>query len=175
ISPIVAKTEEAAIKKYEELDDLIDPYESLKFVSGYMGNVDFSQYSLDTLARDVTFPEVNSIQSNFKEMKKIIEEEDLKVGDLYKRFFGPARKDAFIGTPTQIADEMEKWFTERATDGFMIQFPLLPRDLEDFVELVVPILQERGLFRKEYTGDTLRDHLNLSKPVNQFSKNHSLV
>src|SRR5699024_2988487 len=104
ISPIVAKTEEAAIKKYEELDDLIDPYESLKFVSGYMGNVDFSQYSLDTLARDVTFPEVNSIQSNFKEMKKIIEEEDLKVGDLYKRFFGPARKDAFIGTPTQIAD-----------------------------------------------------------------------
>ncbi|MBO1002765.1 LLM class flavin-dependent oxidoreductase [Pseudogracilibacillus auburnensis] len=170
ISPIVGETEEAALQKYHELDELIDPYESLKFASGYMGNVDFSKYSLDTPAKEVEFPEVNSIQSSFNEMKKIIEEEDLKVGDLYKRFFGAAKKDAFIGTPTQVADEIETWYTERATDGFMIQFRLLPRDLEDFVELVVPILQDRGLFRKEYTGSTLREHLGLAKPVNCFTK-----
>jgi FMN-dependent oxidoreductase (nitrilotriacetate monooxygenase family) len=170
ISPIVGETEKIAQEKYKELQQLIDPYESLKFVSGYMGNVDFSNYSLDTPAKEVEFPKVNSIQSQFNEMKKIIEEEDLKVGDLYTRFFGAARRDGFIGTPTQVADEMEKWFKEKATDGFMIQFPLLPRDLEDFVELVVPILQERGLFRSDYEGATLRDHLGLKKPENQFTR-----
>jgi len=172
ISPIVASTAEAAEGKFNELHSLTDPYESLKFISGYMGNVDFSQYALDTPAAEVVFPEVNSIQSNFKEMKAIIDlERDLTVGDLYGRFFGPARKDAFIGTPTQIADEMQKWWKEEATDGFMIQFPLAPRDLQDFVELVVPILQARGIFREEYEGETLRDHLGLQKPINQFVKN----
>ncbi|GAA0305194.1 FMN-dependent oxidoreductase (nitrilotriacetate monooxygenase family) [Gracilibacillus halotolerans] len=169
ISPIVGKTEEEAYEKYNELQKLMDPYKSLKFVSGYMGNVDFSKYSLDTPAKEVKFPKVNSIQSQFNEMKKIIEEEDLKVGDLYARFFGAARKDGFIGTPTQVANEMEKWFTEKATDGFMLQFPLLPRDLEDFVELVVPILQKKGIFRLDYEGDTLRDHLGLKKPDNHFT------
>lgn len=176
ISPVVAPTEEAANKKFTELNELTDPYESLQFVSGYMGNVDFSQYSLDTPASEVSFPEVNSIQSNFQEMKAIIDQEkELTVGDLYGRFFGTAKKDAFIGTPTQIADEMEKWWQEEATDGFMIQFPLAPRDLQDFVELVVPILQERGIFRKEYEGETLRDHLGLQKPVNQFTKKYSKI
>lgn len=170
ISPIIGETEEIAYQKYLDLQSLIDPYESLKFVSGYMGNVDFSQYSLATPAKEVEFPSVNSIQSQFYEMKKIIDEEDLKVGDLYHRFFGPGRKDAFVGTPKQIADEMEEWFTEKAADGFMIQFPLLPNDLEDFVELVVPILQKRGLFRLEYEGDTLREYLGLKKPDNCFVK-----
>jgi N-acetyl-S-(2-succino)cysteine monooxygenase len=170
ISPIIGDTEEVAYQKYLDLQSLIDPYESLKFVSGYMGNVDFSQYSLATPAKEVEFPSVNSIQSQFYEMKKIIDEEDLKVGDLYQRFFGPGRKDAFVGTPKQIADEMEEWFRERATDGFMIQFPLLPNDLEDFVELVVPILQERGLFRLDYEGDTLNEYLGLKKPDNCFVK-----
>jgi N-acetyl-S-(2-succino)cysteine monooxygenase len=168
ISPIVGETEEIAIRKYEELQNLVDPYESLKFVSGYMGNVDFSKYALHTPAKDVEFPTVNSIQSNYNEMKKIIDEEDLKVGDLYARFFSPARMDEFVGTPIQVADAMERWFTEKAADGFMIQFPLLPSGLEDFVELVVPILQERSLYRLDYEGDTLRDHLGLQKPGNRF-------
>ncbi|CEG30756.1 LLM class flavin-dependent oxidoreductase [Peribacillus castrilensis] len=168
ISPIIGETEEIAIQKYNKLQSLVDPYESLKFVSGYMGNVDFSKYSLDTPAKDVEFPLVNSIQSNFNEMKKIIGEEDIKVGELYARFFSPARRDRFVGTPTQVADEMEVWFTEKAADGFMLQFPLLPGDL-DFVEKVVPILQERGLFRLDYEGDTLRDHLGLKNPKNRFA------
>lgn len=168
ISPIVGETEEIAIRKYEELQNLVDTYEGLKFVSGYMGNVDFSKYALDTPAREVEFPTVNSIQSNFNEMKQIIDEEDLKVGELYARFFSPARKDEFVGTPIQVADAMERWFTEKAADGFMIQFPLLPSGLEDFVELVVPILQERGVYRLDYEGDTLRDHLGLQRPVNRF-------
>lgn len=168
IAPIIGRTAEEAHAKYEELQQLVDPYESLKFVSGYMGNVDFTQYDLTTPAREVVFPHVNSIQSNFNEMKAIMDKEDLKVGDLYQRFFKPARKDHFIGTPTQIADEMERWVMAEATDGFMIQFPLMPRDLQDFVTYVVPILQARGLLRKEYEGTTLREHLGLKKPQNQF-------
>ena len=170
ISPVIGETEEIAIQKYEELQNLVDPYESLKFASGYMGNVDFSKYALDTPARDIEFPTVNSIQSNFDEMKKIIDEEDLKVGDLYGRFFSPARKDEFVGTPIQVADAMERWFTEKAADGFMIQFPLLPSGLEDFVKYVVPILQKRGLYRLDYEGETLRNHLGLQKPANRFEE-----
>ncbi|MFB6466957.1 LLM class flavin-dependent oxidoreductase [Cytobacillus sp. Hz8] len=171
ISPIVAKTEGEAIAKFQELQQLIDPYEALKFVSGYMGNVDFSKYSLDTPAYKVEFPAVNSIQSHFNEMKQIIDmEKHLTVGDLYTRFFPPARKDGFVGTPEQVADEMEAWFKEKAADGFMIQFPLLPANLEDFVEVVIPILQKRGLFRMEYEGTTLRENLGLKKPENQFTK-----
>lgn len=170
ISPIVGETEEEAIRKYNELQSLVDPYESLKFVSGYMGNVDFSKYSLDTPAIEVDFPVVNSIQSHFDEHLEIIKKENLKVGDLYARLFGPARRDAFVGTAVQIADEMERWLMEKAADGFMLQFPLLPRDLESFVEKVVPILQERGIYREDYTGSTLREHLGLKKPQNRFVK-----
>ncbi len=65
---------------------------------------------------------------------------------------------------------MERWIKEHAADGFMLQFPLLPRDLEDFVEKVIPILQERGIYRKDYTGSTLREHLGLKIPENRFVK-----
>lgn len=170
ISPIVGETREIALEKFHALQKLVDPYESLKFVSGYMGNVDFTKYALDTPAKEVEFPVVNSIQSHFNEMKSIIDKEDLTVGDLYARFFGPGREDGFIGTAIEVADEMQKWFEEKGCDGFMIQFPLLPGDLDDFVRLVVPILQERGIFRLDYEGDTLRDYLGLKKPENRFVK-----
>ena len=169
ISPIVADTEEEAIRRYDELQGLLDPYEALKFVSGYMGNVDFSKYSLDTPAVEVEFPPVNSIQSNFEELYEIIVRENLKVGELYARLFHPARRDGFIGTPEQVANEIERWHVEKATDGFMLQFRLLPRDIEEFVDKVVPILQERGLYRKDYTGTTLREHLGLPKPVSRYA------
>lgn len=170
ISPIVADTEEEAKRRYNELQDLLDPYEGLKFISGYMGNVDFSKYSLDTPAIEVDYPQVNSIQSNFNELIDIIKRENLKVGELYSRLFNAGKRDAFVGTPEKVADEMERWFKEKACDGFMLQFPLLPRDLEAFVEKVVPILQERGIYKKDYAGSTLRENLGLKKPINQYTR-----
>lgn len=169
ISPIVADTEEEAIQRYNDLQKLIDPYTALKFVSGYMGNVDFSKYSLDTPAIEVDYGVVNSIQSNFNELLAIIKKENLKVGELYNRLFQSARRDNFVGTPEQVANEIELWFKEKAADGFMLQLPLLPRDLEDFVNKVVPILQERGIFRTDYEGSTLREHLGVQKPANRFT------
>ena len=73
-----------------------------------------------------------------------------------------------LGTPEQIADEMEQWLTGNACDGFTIQFPYVPEGINDFVDLLVPVLQKRGLFRTEYEGTTLRENLGLPRPKNQF-------
>ncbi len=73
-----------------------------------------------------------------------------------------------VGTPETIADEMEEWLVGRASDGFTIMFPYLPGGLDDFVDRVVPELQRRGIFRREYEGKTLRQNLGLPRPDNQF-------
>jgi len=69
-----------------------------------------------------------------------------------------------IGTPDKIADQMEQWFKNEGADGFNLMPPSLPHSLQDFIEQVVPELRKRGLFRSEYTGDTLREHFGLSRP-----------
>jgi hypothetical protein len=75
-----------------------------------------------------------------------------------------------VGTPVDIADQIEDWFLNGAADGFNLKPPLLPDSLEDFIHLVVPELQKRGIFRKDYEGTTLRDHLGLSRPANPRSR-----
>ena len=75
---------------------------------------------------------------------------------------------AFVGTPETIADGMEAWLDGDACDGFNVMFPYLPEGLDDFLGKVVPELQRRGLFRTEYEGATLRDHLGLPRPANRF-------
>jgi hypothetical protein len=77
-------------------------------------------------------------------------------------------KATFCGTATQVADHMEAWMEAEACDGFMISFLALPSSLKDFVDQVVPELQRRGLFRTDYQGTTLRDHLGLQRPENRY-------
>ncbi|NBX21542.1 MAG: nitrilotriacetate monooxygenase, partial [Betaproteobacteria bacterium] len=74
-----------------------------------------------------------------------------------------------VGTPEKIADEIQNWFENGAADGFNVMPPVLPESLDDFVELVIPELQRRGLFRTEYEGTTLRENLGLERPANQFT------
>jgi alkanesulfonate monooxygenase len=93
--------------------------------------------------------------------------EGLTVRQLAQRVGGFAGL-AFVGTPATIADEMEEWLMTGACDGFNIMFPYLPAGLDDMVDRVVPELQRRGLFRTEYAGTTLRDHLGLPRPENRF-------
>jgi hypothetical protein len=78
-------------------------------------------------------------------------------------------KATFCGTAVQVADHMESWIEAGACDGFMISFLALPSTLRDFVDKVVPELQRRGLFRTDYTGHTLRDHLGLQRPRNRHA------
>jgi len=73
-----------------------------------------------------------------------------------------------IGTPAQVADRMEEWLESRACDGFNVMFPFVPEGLDDVVDRLVPELQRRGLFRRDYAGTTLRDHLGLARPANRF-------
>jgi alkanesulfonate monooxygenase len=73
-----------------------------------------------------------------------------------------------LGTPSHIADILQEWFETGAADGFNIMPPLLPGGLQDFVELVIPELQRRGLFRMQYEGRTLREKLGLRRPVSRY-------
>ena len=73
-----------------------------------------------------------------------------------------------IGTPATIADQMQEWLEGEGCDGFNVMFPYVPGGLDDFVDLVVPELQRRGLFRREYEGVTLRENLGLPRPENRF-------
>ncbi|WP_158744511.1 LLM class flavin-dependent oxidoreductase [Acidisphaera sp. L21] len=91
------------------------------------------------------------------------------MGDLIRRYADKHTGGGIGGTPKQVADYMEEWFVGGACDGFILQMPTLPSSLEDFVRLVVPELQRRGLFRKDYTGTTLRDHLGLDEPANRYA------
>lgn len=75
-----------------------------------------------------------------------------------------------VGTPTYVADQMQEWLTTEAADGFIIQASYLPGGFDDFVNLVVPELQRRGLFRTSYSGQTLRHHLGLQRPENRYTR-----
>ncbi|MDU6673945.1 MAG: nitrilotriacetate monooxygenase, partial [Bradyrhizobium sp.] len=88
----------------------------------------------------------------------------LSLRDLYLRIAGARGHWQVVGTPSQIADQLEERFENYGADGFNIMAPTLPTGLEDFIRLVVPELRRRGLFREEYEGRTLRDHLGLRRP-----------
>ncbi len=83
---------------------------------------------------------------------------------------GARGKNVFVGSPEQVADYMEEWFQGEACDGFTVMPPYIPGALDDFCELVIPILRKRGLFRSEYTGNTLREHLGLPRPESRYAK-----
>jgi alkanesulfonate monooxygenase SsuD/methylene tetrahydromethanopterin reductase-like flavin-dependent oxidoreductase (luciferase family) len=93
--------------------------------------------------------------------------ERLTLRDIAKRY--NRSKATFCGTAAQVADHMEAWIEAGACDGFMISFLALPSSMKDFVDKVVPELQRRGVFRTDYTGRTLRDHLGLRRPENRYA------
>lgn len=111
-------------------------------------------------------PDTNHSKSGRERTIALARRENLTVRQLAQRLGGYGGL-AFVGTPKTIADEMEQWLTERGSDGFNVMFPYLPEGLDDFVDKVVPELQRRGLFRREYQGSTLRDHLGLPRPANR--------
>jgi alkanesulfonate monooxygenase len=112
-------------------------------------------------------PETNASKSGRQRVIDLARIEGLTVRQLAQRLGGYGGS-GFVGTPQTIADQLEDWFESRAADGFNIMFSHLPDGLDAFVDKVVPELQRRGLFRTEYEGTTLRDHLRLPRPENRF-------
>ncbi|MBF6130457.1 LLM class flavin-dependent oxidoreductase [Nocardia brasiliensis] len=159
--PFIADTEAAARALEQEFTDLISPDYALRQLSTMLG-VDLTAHALD--APLPPLPSENDIEthkSRFTLVKELAANENLTVRQLIGKLGGGRGHRTFAGTPTQIADELQSWFDNGAADGFNIMPPYLPGGLDDFVDRVVPILQERGLFRTEYTADTLRGHYGL--------------
>lgn len=108
-------------------------------------------------------PESNASKSSRDRVVETARAKNLTIRQLAARA-GSYSGLAFVGTPATIADEMEAWLDERASDRFNMMFPWLPGGIDDFTGRVVPELQRRGLFRTAYQGRTLRDHLGLPRP-----------
>ncbi|AJS60505.1 LLM class flavin-dependent oxidoreductase [Paenibacillus sp. IHBB 10380] len=167
IGPIVGRTEEDAERKYQEIASLVTIENALDYLGRFFEHHDFSQYPLDE-----PFPELgdlgsNSFRSGTDKIKQDAKEHHLTLRQVALRSLTP--RGNFIGTPEKIADLVQQWFEEEAADGFIIGSNV-PNGLNDFVELVVPILQERGIYRTEYEADTLRGNLGLAVPENRYAK-----
>jgi alkanesulfonate monooxygenase len=165
ISPVIGRTQSEAEDKYQQLQDLIEPRVGLGLLSGMAGGFDLSGYDLDGPLPEL--PQSNSMQSRQALFIDLARRENLSIRQLYLKIAGARGHHTVVGTPETVADTLEQWFLEEAADGFNIMPPFLPEGLDDFVEGVVPLLQQRGLFRREYSGTTLRDHLGLARPVNR--------
>ncbi len=114
-------------------------------------------------------PESNASKSGRERAIALAKRENLTVRQLAQRLGGYSGL-CILGTPEQIADEMEEWLETRGSDGFNLMFPYLPEGLDDFVDRVVPVLQRRGLFRTEYEGATLRENLGLKRPESRYAR-----
>lgn len=167
VLPIIGRSESEAREKHELLQSLIDPAIGLGLLSAIIGNIDLSQYPLDEPFPEITIGE--GWQSRPQLFVDMARRENLTLRQVYQRVAGARGHRVIWGTPTQIADELESWFTAEAADGFNILAPTFPHGLADFVDLVIPELQRRGLFRTEYSGRTLRENLGLPRPVSQYA------
>ena len=166
VFPVIGRTEEEAEQNKRLLEEIIPEEAGVQLLSA-MISVDLSGYPVDGPLPDLPdLEQVNGGKSRFQLLKDLAERENLTIRGLYQRIAGARGHREINGTPEQIADQMQEWFENGAADGFNIMPPYLPGGLEDFVDLVIPVLQERGLFRTEYTGNTLRENLGLKRPAN---------
>ncbi|KAL4965052.1 LLM class flavin-dependent oxidoreductase [Aspergillus stella-maris] len=162
---LVGDTVEEAKKKRLELDSLVHYDSAIASLSISLGT-DASGFEPDgPLPTDL--PPTNASHTSRAGVIKLAADENLTVRQLAQRLGGYSGL-AFVGTPESIAEEMETWLNEEASDGFTVVFPFLPQGLDDVTQRVVPELQKRGIFRQDYTGNTLREHLGLPRPQNQF-------
>ncbi|MEV6791994.1 LLM class flavin-dependent oxidoreductase [Streptomyces sp. NPDC051320] len=169
IVPVIGDAEAEARELDEELDRLIVPEYAKRQLAKTL------RLHPDELALDEELPgtiptedEIEGAKSRYTLIVELARRERLTVRRLIGRLGGGRGHRTFAGTAVQVADTIEHWYDSGAADGFNIMPAVLPAGLEVFVDQVVPILQERGLFRTEYTGRTLRDHYGLPRPANRL-------
>ncbi|NMJ42570.1 LLM class flavin-dependent oxidoreductase [Roseomonas sp. JC162] len=161
---VVGDTVEAAKAKRATLDGLVHYESAIGSLSIALG-VDARAFDPDGPLPDI--PETEHSKSGRERAIAIARRENLTVRQLAQRLGGYGGA-AIVGTPRTIADEMQEWLETGACDGFNVMFPYVPGGLDEFVDQVVPELQRRGIFRTEYEGTTLREHLGLPRPENRF-------
>jgi alkanesulfonate monooxygenase len=164
---VVGDTLEAARAKRAKLDSLVNYANAIASLSIALGH-DASKFDPDGPLPEI--PESNASKSGRQRAIDLAAREKLTVRELAQRLGGYSGL-AMVGTPESIADEMQEWLETDASDGFTVMFPYLPGGLDDFVDRVVPELQRRGIFRRDYAGKTLRENLGLPRPKNRFFEN----
>jgi FMN-dependent oxidoreductase (nitrilotriacetate monooxygenase family) len=158
---IVGSTEAEAKAKLAELGALTDPTYAMKVLSERMGT-DLSSYPLDEPVPEL--PPSTIMQGHAITLAETARRRKMTLREL-RDFVGMSMgHKLMVGTPEQIADEMEDWFKSGTGDGFNLLPPWFPGGFDTFADHVVPVLQKRGLFRTEYSGQTLREHLGLPRP-----------
>ncbi len=171
LNVIVGCTVEEAQEKQRFLQSKIHPDVGLELLSNAVGGFDLSEYDIDGPLPEI--PDGYGVLSSQTSMRNVIRwarEEELTIRQLYERFAGARGQRTLIGSPANIADDMEKWFRGYGVDGFLVHPPYLPGGLDDFVDLVIPELQSRGLFRTEYEGATLRENMGLTRPPSRYQE-----
>jgi FMN-dependent oxidoreductase (nitrilotriacetate monooxygenase family) len=161
---VTGETAGEAREKRALLDSLVHPDSGIASLSIALGH-DASGFDLDGPLPDI--PESNASKSGRERVIERARRGNLTVRQL-AQIAGSYGGLALVGTPAMIADQMEEWLFSEACDGFNIMFPYVPGGLDDFVDQVVPELQRRDLFRREYEGKTLRENLGLPRPNNRF-------
>lgn len=162
---VVSDSAAEARAKKAHLDSLVHPDSGIATLSVLLGH-DVSGFELDGPLPDI--PESNASKSGRQKLVNMARRDNMTVRQLAQYVGGSFSTLELIGTPSMIADQMEEWLLDKGCDGFNIMFPYLPGGLDDFVDRLVPELQRRELFRREYEGKTLRENLGLPRPQNRF-------
>lgn len=160
---IVAETESIAKEREEILLNLVHPMASVTLLAE-LANYDFSRHNLDDPVTDDMIEQMTGVRGIIDALTKHLGKENLTIRRMAEHRATLLQAPRFVGTASQVADQMEAWFNEYACDGFVIAAPYLPGTFEEVVRLLVPELQRRGLFRTEYQGKTLRENLGLRRP-----------
>jgi len=170
LNAVVGHTAKEAEEKHRFLQSKIHSDVGLELLSNTLGGFDLSEYDIDGPLPEIPdhYGELSG-QTSLRNVVAWAREEKLTIRQLYERFAGARGQRTLVGSPVDIADDMEKWFRGYGVDGFLVQPAYLPGGLDDFVDLVIPELQSRGLFRTEYEGSTLREHLGLKRPPSRYA------
>lgn len=171
ISPVIGSTTREAEELHDRLNHLTQPAYSLDVLRRLTG-ADLSSYDLDDpFPREVVDSSgERGASSRSQLVLDIVDREQPTIRQLMHRLAGARGHRVVVGTPEHVADEIQTWHEGGAADGFNVMPPWLTGGFEVFVEEVVPILRRRGLFRTEYTGSTLREHLGLDRPASQYAR-----
>ncbi|HTV69267.1 MAG TPA: LLM class flavin-dependent oxidoreductase [Rhizobiaceae bacterium] len=174
VAPFVGRTADEAKAKYRQLTELILPEDGVALLNGLAGGtLDLKNYPLDGPLPPS--PETQGMKSRQALIRQIADENGFTIRQLYQWIATARGHYTVIGSAEQVADQLEEWFTNKAADGFNILPPWLPGALDDFVDLVIPELQRRGLFRAAYEGKTLRENLGLPRPENRWAARRTQI
>lgn len=171
VAPFVGRTQEEAQEKYRKITSLIVESDGIALLNGLAGGaINLADYDLDGPLPPL--PVTEGMKSRPELIRQIADENNFTIRELYQWVATARGHFTLVGSAEQVADTLQEWFENEAADGFNILPPWLPGGLDDFIELVLPILQQRGLFRTAYEGTTLRENLGLPFAENRHAALH---